>query len=87
MSTTLTVRGLDEATKRALRLRAAEHDRSMEAEARAILMDAVARPLTGAELFRQVREIVEANGVFAEDEFDDVRSHDMARAADFGWDE
>lgn len=38
---TLTVRGLDEATKGRLRIRAAQHGRSMEAEARAILREAL----------------------------------------------
>ncbi len=37
----VTVRNLPEATHRALRLRAAEHGRSTEAEIRAILEDAV----------------------------------------------
>lgn len=37
MSTTLTIRNLDEALKQKLRLRAASHQRSMEAEAREIL--------------------------------------------------
>ncbi|MCF6312775.1 MAG: hypothetical protein L3J39_10020 [Verrucomicrobiales bacterium] len=37
MSTTLTIRNLDEEVKRKLRIRAAEHQVSMEAEARAIL--------------------------------------------------
>jgi hypothetical protein len=41
MSTTLTIRNLDEEVKRKLRLRAAEHQTSMEAEARAILSEAV----------------------------------------------
>lgn len=39
---TLTVRGLSEQTRRALKERAAKNDRSMEAEARAILDGAVA---------------------------------------------
>jgi len=42
MSTTLTIRNLDEDVKQKLRLRAASHQTSMEAEARAIL----ARSLT-----------------------------------------
>jgi phosphopantothenoylcysteine decarboxylase/phosphopantothenate--cysteine ligase len=37
MSTTLTIRNLDEAVKQRLRVRAAQHGRSMEAEARDIL--------------------------------------------------
>lgn len=41
---TLTIRNLSEHTKRGLRARAAEHDRSMEAEVRDILDKAVARP-------------------------------------------
>lgn len=39
----ITIRNLSEATHRALRVRAAEHGRSTEAEVRAIL-DAVVRP-------------------------------------------
>jgi antitoxin FitA len=38
----LTVRGLDQDTKTRLRVRAARHGRSMEAEARAILSEALA---------------------------------------------
>ena len=41
MSTTLTIRNLDEEVKRKLRMRAAAHQVSMEAEARAILARAV----------------------------------------------
>jgi len=39
---TLTIRQIDERTKRRLRMRAADHGRSMEAEAREILKSAVA---------------------------------------------
>lgn len=42
MSTTLTIRNLDEDVKRKLRLRAASHQRSMEAEAREILAASLA---------------------------------------------
>ena len=38
----LTVRGLDEETKSRLRIRAAQHGHSMEAEVRAILRDVLA---------------------------------------------
>jgi antitoxin FitA len=38
---TLTIRGIDEDTKTRLRVRAARHGRSMEAEARAILAEAL----------------------------------------------
>lgn len=41
---TLTIRNLDEAVKTALRIRAAHNGRSMEAEARAILRDALLGP-------------------------------------------
>ena len=44
MSTTLTIRNLDENLKRRLRLRAASHQTSMEAEARAILAISLADP-------------------------------------------
>ena len=43
MSTTLTIRNLDEVVKQKLRIRAATHGRSMEAEARAILTETVER--------------------------------------------
>jgi antitoxin FitA len=42
--TTLTVRGLDDDTRARLRVRAARNGRSMEAEVRAILHDAVSEP-------------------------------------------
>lgn len=44
MSTTLTIRNLDKGVKQKLRLRAAEHQTSMEAEAREILTRAVTEP-------------------------------------------
>ncbi len=46
---TLTIRGLDEAMRERLRVRAAQHGRSMEAEVRAILAEALPapRPLVG----------------------------------------
>lgn len=44
MSTTLTIRNLDEAVKQKLRLRAAKHQTSMEGEAREILRRAVEVP-------------------------------------------
>ncbi len=42
VSTTLTIRNLDEEVKRKLRIRAASHQRSMEAEAREILAASLA---------------------------------------------
>lgn len=41
MSTTLTIRNLDESVKQRLRVQAAMHERSMEAEARDILAKAM----------------------------------------------
>ena len=55
---TMTIRGIDEHLKTALRHRAAEHGRSMEAEVRAILHEALGdtdEPQTGAELVRRIR--------------------------------
>jgi antitoxin FitA len=42
---TLTIRGLDEQTHARLRVRAAHHGRSMEAEVRAILAEYLASPV------------------------------------------
>jgi plasmid stability protein len=46
----ITIRNLDEALKRSLRIRAAEHGRSMEEEARDILRQAMSRPTPTADL-------------------------------------
>ncbi|KAA2263271.1 Arc family DNA-binding protein [Solihabitans fulvus] len=42
---TLTIRGLDDEVREQLRVRAAEHGRSMEAEVRAILVDTLSHPV------------------------------------------
>jgi antitoxin FitA len=47
----LSIRNLDETVKKRLVLRAARHGRSMEAEARAILTEAVSEPADSAGLF------------------------------------
>lgn len=47
----LNIRNLDETVKRRLQIRAARHGRSMEAEAREILADAVREPADSAGLF------------------------------------
>jgi len=44
MSTTLTIRNLDKEVKQKLRIQAAQHQRSMEAEARVILEKGVLSP-------------------------------------------
>jgi plasmid stability protein len=46
----MSIRGLDERVKERLRVRAARHGRSMEAEARAILTEAVSEPGDGGGL-------------------------------------
>ena len=50
MSTTLTIRNLEAPVKQKLRLQAASHGRSMEAEAREILTKAVTTPASGEVL-------------------------------------
>ena len=50
MSTSLTIRNLEEPVKQKLRMRAASHGRSMEAEAREILTKAVTTPASGEVL-------------------------------------
>lgn len=47
----VSIRNLDEDTKRRLRIRAAQHGRSMEAEIRAILEEAVKEPEPPGGLF------------------------------------
>jgi plasmid stability protein len=52
----LSVRGLDDEVRERLRIRAARHGRSMEAEIRAILVDAVREPVPAADLFTALLE-------------------------------
>lgn len=47
----VSIRGLDERVKEGIRVRAARHGRSMEAEMRAILTDAVTEPEQDRGLF------------------------------------
>lgn len=59
----ITIRNLDDDLKKRLRMRAAEHGRSMEEEARQILKEGLAeRYRRGADLVRAIREIVEPIG-------------------------
>jgi plasmid stability protein len=55
----ITIRNLEETTKRKLKVRAAMHGRSMEQEAREILNDALSkssrRPQTGTDLAEAIR--------------------------------
>lgn len=48
----LSIRGLEDDVRERLRIRAARHGRSMEAEIGAILVDAVREPAPTADLFR-----------------------------------
>lgn len=63
MSTTLTIRNLDEGVKQRLRLRAASHQRSMEAEAREILatalssQDKIAPPRSPEEMRERLKAV------------------------------
>ena len=52
----LSIRNLDDGVKERLRVRAARHGRSMEAEVRAILTDAVAEPGESPDLFHTLME-------------------------------
>jgi len=65
----ITIRQLPETTKRKLRIRAAQHGRSMEQEAREILKNGLdtaprktARPKTGADFVKAIRDIFEPLG-------------------------
>ena len=64
----ITIRKLDPAVKERLRVRAAEHGHSMEAEARDILQSALPGPAggeaTGLDLYRQIRALFEPFGDF-----------------------
>lgn len=62
---TLTIRQLDDAVKAKLRVRAAEHGKSMEEEAREILRQALAAPAraeTGADWVSRIRKRLEPFG-------------------------
>lgn len=78
---TLMIRDLDEDVKARLRVQAAEHGRSMEAEARVLLAAALSgkRPPRGlgSSIAKQFAEI---GGV----ELDTPRSQEPARAVDLG---
>ena len=61
----ITIRNLEEATKRKLKVRAAMNGRSMEQEVREILkseLDKPRQPKTGAELLKKIRAIWEPLG-------------------------
>ncbi len=75
----VSIRALDDQVKERLRVRAARHGRSMEAEIRAILADAVGEPSTSEGLFTTLLErFGEVGGV----ELDLPPRATSARAAD-----
>lgn len=60
---TITVRGIDDSTKAHLRVRAAEHGRSMEAEVRSILREALFGEVPANKLGSRIHQrFVEAGG-------------------------
>lgn len=59
----ITIRNLEDSTKRKLKVRAAQNGRSMEQEAREILKSALReRPKSGADLVKRIRAIWEPLG-------------------------
>jgi plasmid stability protein len=53
---TLTIRDFDDDLKAALRVRAAQHGRSMESEVREILRTVLQRPTTGPGMATRIRQ-------------------------------
>ncbi|MBO0837718.1 MAG: plasmid stabilization protein [Actinobacteria bacterium] len=76
----LSIRKLDETVKQRLLLRAARHGRSMEAEARAILTEAVSEAVDSAGLFTTLLDRFDSLGGV---ELDLPARAEGARAADF----
>ncbi len=61
--TSITIRRLPESAKRKLKIRAAQHGRSMEQEAREILQGELAKPSKAPQdLFKAIRQIFEPLG-------------------------
>ena len=75
---TLTIRDLDEHLKAALRVRAAEHGRSMESEVREILRAALERP--GPGMGTRIQQRFAATG---DPDFELPDRRDQPRAAAF----
>lgn len=75
----LSIRGLDDEVRERLRVRAARHGRSMEAEARAILTDAVREPHAAEGLFTA---LLDRFGALGGVELDLPPRSTPARAAD-----
>ena len=58
----ITIRNLDDTLKRSLRIRAAEHGRSMEEEAREIIRQAVGQPSAPKNLGQSIHQRFAAMG-------------------------
>jgi antitoxin FitA len=76
----LSIRDLDESVKQRLQIRAARHGRSMEAEVRAILTEAVNEPADSAGLFTA---LLDRFGVLGGVDLELPDRTEPARAADF----
>ena len=76
----LNIRNLDETVKRRLQVRAARHGRSMEAEAREILAEAVREPADSAGLFTA---LLDRFGMLGGVDLELPQRQEAARAADF----
>jgi plasmid stability protein len=72
---TLTIRGLDDDIRDRLRLRAATHGRSMEAEVRSIIAEAVASPIERSlvDIMLAMREALDGEGLELPERSDPVR--------------
>jgi plasmid stability protein len=77
----VSIRGLDERVKERIRVRAARHGRSMEAEMRAILTAAVAEPAEDKGLFGA---LLDRFGALGGVELDIPARSARPRAADLG---
>ncbi len=76
----ISIRSLDDWVVERIRVRAAEHGRSMEAEVRSILVDAAREPGTEYGLGDQIHALFEGIG----DDFEiPARRKDLPRAAEF----
>lgn len=79
----LSIRNLDDSVKRRLQLRAAHHGRSLEAEVREILTDAVGEPADSAGLFTA---LLDRFGALGGVELDLPERSGPARSASFSRD-
>ena len=64
---TLTIRNLEDSIKKALRIRAAVNDRSMEEEARIILRTALKYKQKESNIWNLRQKFINTNGLFPED--------------------